>query len=36
MLLKSNDDGNELRKIIQNFEIIFENKIGRKPKKIIK
>jgi len=36
MLLKSKDDGNELRKIIENFEIIFENKIGRKPKKIIK
>ena len=36
MLLKSNDDGNELRKIIQNFEIIFENKIGRQNKKDIK
>ena len=36
MLLKSKDDGNELRKIIQNFEIIFENKIGRQNKKDIK
>ena len=36
MLLKQKDDGNEISTILENFEIIFENKKGRRPKKDIK
>ena len=36
MLLKQKDDGNEISTILENFEIIFEKKKGRRPKKDIK